>query len=355
VAVHGIGLCAGIGGFELALDLALRDYRPRLLCEWDAFASSVLVARMEEKTLAGAPIWSDCRSLGRDELGQAGILDIEEPIIVNAGFPCQPHSQAGSRKHAQDERWLWFDILRVANECAAEWLVFENVEGILSKNGPWDEILRSLAESGFDAIYDVYSAAGVGAPQARRRVFLVAKRISHTRGLPLRDFPERREGAAPKAHGRDSELGDVGLAVADSSSKGLERREQQVLQGTGRREEGGTAPEFREAPLADTDSQRLEVQRIEERPRLESTQRFEPNGCDQDWGFPWPPGPSDTEGWGIWQESGGPSPSVRRDSDGASSQLEFSADRLRTLGNGLVPVVAARAIRSLARRAGWAD
>lgn len=62
----------------------------------------------------------------------------------------------------------------------------------------------------------------------------------------------------------------------------------------------------------------------------------------------WPPGPADADGWRRYLASGGPEPAVRRGTDG----LRHRVDRLRCLGNGVVPDQAAVAFRALATRAG---
>jgi len=59
-----------------------------------------------------------------------------------------------------------------------------------------------------------------------------------------------------------------------------------------------------------------------------------------------PPGPTDLLGWLGWLEQGGPAPSLRRDADGRDDRV----DKLRLLGNGVVPLQFAHALRELLRR-----
>ncbi len=138
--------------------------------EREAAAAAVLVARMEEKTLDLAPVYDDLASL---KCGPwRGKVD-----LVTAGFPCQPFSAAGQRKGKADERWLWPHIDRIIRELRPVRFVFlENVPPIVSHG--LDAILGTLAECGFDAEWDVFSAGGpppqgCEAPHLRKRFFLL--------------------------------------------------------------------------------------------------------------------------------------------------------------------------------------
>ena len=85
-----LDLCAGYGGFSLALKLLGDSFRTICYVERDAFCQALLVARMEEKALDPAPLWDDVTTF--DGRRWRGKVD-----IVTAGFPCQPVSNAGKR------------------------------------------------------------------------------------------------------------------------------------------------------------------------------------------------------------------------------------------------------------------
>ena len=101
---------------------------------------------------------------------------LESVDLICGGFPCQPVSHAGKRKGAADERWLWPEFLRIIREVRPRWVLAENVPGLLSMDSGrlFGGILRDLAESGYDAEWNIVSAADVGAPHRRDRVFIVA-------------------------------------------------------------------------------------------------------------------------------------------------------------------------------------
>lgn len=167
VALRSLDLCAGIGGFSLGMRLALGD-RVRTVCyvEREAYAAAVLVARMEEGALDVAPVWSDLEQLDAARL--RGCVD-----LLTAGFPCQPWSVAGLRRGASDDRWIWPAIERTIRDSRPGIVFLENVPGLASGGG-LDPVLRSLAEHGFDAEWDLFQAAQLGAPHRRTRLFLLA-------------------------------------------------------------------------------------------------------------------------------------------------------------------------------------
>ena len=60
--LFGLSLCSGAGGLDLGLTIAVPGYRAVGYVERDAFAASILVARMEDASLDGAPVWDDVAS-----------------------------------------------------------------------------------------------------------------------------------------------------------------------------------------------------------------------------------------------------------------------------------------------------
>ena len=104
--IHGLALCAGVGGLELGLKLALGDaFRTVGYVEREAFAASTLVARMEDEALDRAPVWDDLKTF--DGVPWRGKVD-----LVSAGYPCQPFSVAGKRRGESDPRHHWPHVLR---------------------------------------------------------------------------------------------------------------------------------------------------------------------------------------------------------------------------------------------------
>src|SRR3989304_1651480 len=94
--------------------------------------------------------------------------------LICGGFTCQPFSVARKRKGTADKRWLWPEFHRIVRLLRPEYVLLENVPGILASWGGMGEILRDLAQSGYDAEWDCIPASDFGAPHLRYRVFIVA-------------------------------------------------------------------------------------------------------------------------------------------------------------------------------------
>lgn len=194
--LNGLALCAGVGGIELGLKLAIgEDYRTICYVEREAYAAAALVARMEDAALDSAPIWDDLTTF--DGGHWRGIVD-----IITAGFPCQPFSYAGKREGVNDDRWLWPDIERIIQQVRPGYIFLENVPGLFTSG--FGHVLGSLASLGFNAEWDVFSACRVGAPHTRDRVFILAYAKGVLGPIGLGDGPLHRE-AIPEGHNRSSE------------------------------------------------------------------------------------------------------------------------------------------------------
>ena len=104
--LHGMAICAGGGGLELALKLALGDsYECKLYIEREVFAAATLVSAMEAGWLDKAPLWDDLKSF-RGDVASPFVGNID---FLSGGIPCQPHSVAGKLQGEDDERDLWPD------------------------------------------------------------------------------------------------------------------------------------------------------------------------------------------------------------------------------------------------------
>ena len=138
--------------------------------------------------------------------------------VLTGGFPCQPFSLAGRRKGADDNRYLWPQMLRAIRQIHPTWVVGENVAGIktmvescqVTKMGRTDDLFEEnyiyreesrftldkicadLEAEGYSVQPIVIPACSVGAPHRRDRVWIVARRISTTPSNPNSSNDSRR-------------------------------------------------------------------------------------------------------------------------------------------------------------------
>lgn len=174
-----ISLCTGAGmldrGFHLAMASRGLDARAICYCERDPYAAAILVARMEEKALDHAPVWSDLITFPvRRFAGKVA--------CVVAGIPCQGHSLAGKRQIKDDPRNLWPQTRYILRYTEASIFALENVQGFLVPNRKQGleagirRVIHDLDEDGWVGVWGTLRASDVGAAHKRERVFLLAYR-----------------------------------------------------------------------------------------------------------------------------------------------------------------------------------
>jgi DNA (cytosine-5)-methyltransferase 1 len=194
--VRSISLCSGVAGLDLGVRLALPTARVVCYVEIEAFACQVLVSRMEEGILDAAPLWSNLKTFD----GKPWRRKIH---LITGGFPCQPFSQSGKKRGDKDPRHLWPDICRIIAEVQPEYCFFENVPGLLttkSSDGRYAlEVVRDdLQRMGYQVEAGLFSAEEVGAPHERKRVYILA----HARRGEWEANHEPRGVVAKGSHGR---------------------------------------------------------------------------------------------------------------------------------------------------------
>jgi DNA (cytosine-5)-methyltransferase 1 len=119
--------------------------------------------------------------------------DLERVDAVVGGFPCGDISSAGKGEGLAGSRsGLWYQFSRIVRALQPRWVVVENVSSGARK---WvDAVCLDLGQQGYETISIPMSAAGIGAPHERARVFVVAKHVSHSNGFKLRQRTERKPG-----------------------------------------------------------------------------------------------------------------------------------------------------------------
>lgn len=162
-----VSLFAGIGEFELAM--SREGIQTVASVEIDKKASGVLANQFPQSRL-----FSDIKGVTGEQLFDSGFNS--KRGIITGGFPCQDLSVAGRRAGLAGERsGLFWEICRLLDETKSEWVVLENVPGLLSSNGGRDMgvVLGALGQLGYGVAYRILDAQHFGVAQRRRRVFIV--------------------------------------------------------------------------------------------------------------------------------------------------------------------------------------
>lgn len=155
---------AGIGGFDLGLERAGMEVV--FQCEIDKFCGKVL-----KKNWPSVPLHTDITTLDPN--------DIPTSKVWCGGFPCQDVSLAnqGKRRGLSGNRsGLFYTYAKLVKERKPEWLIIENVPGLLNSHDGQDflTVLSTLDELGYGVSWRVLDAKHFGTPQRRRRVYIVA-------------------------------------------------------------------------------------------------------------------------------------------------------------------------------------
>jgi len=361
-------LFAGIGGFSLALDTVFYDQEiEHIFCEWEAFPTAVLKKHWPNGTYYGdiADLIADTnskrrkRGSGKDtgRYGQSSgeVSDKEQVLattstnsnsqrdshglgkvqetngeipqrdnhaefsnsdrsneltILTGGFPCQPFSVAGRRQGTSDDRYKWPDMFRVIRNVQPDWVIAENVRGLVTWNDGMvlETVCTDLESEGYEVQPLIIPAVAVGAPHRRDRVWIVANL----------KYNGRARAKTTSEHNSSKQKGKTRSEQTINESKG-----EDLLRGQG----------LQRKPTSNTRHQRSE----------ESEQY--PVGSEQLRGGCWNQ---------DWREVAfatcydGVDDGLPRRMDGATiSASKHRKERLKACGNAIVPQVAMEIFKTL--------
>ena len=310
MSLRELALFAGAGGGILGGKLL--GWQTVCAVENEPYARDVLMARQNDGCLEAFPIWDDvCTFDGRPWRGRVD--------VVSGGFPCQDISAAGKGEGIKGEQsGLWSEFARIIGEVQPSFVFVENSPMLASRG--LGTVLGDLAAMGFDAEWGVLGAHHSGAPHKRDRIWILGA-DRNCRGLEVEREPEHEElesarGGEPDGLGAGRRGEGAQEYVADSQGErsGTRLREARQEQNWNQLADGGRH-------VADADgAQRERMQRAE---RIESEHA---DACSPGW----------------WKSE----PNVGRVAHGLAARV----DRLRCIGNGQVPAVAALAWETLSER-----
>jgi DNA (cytosine-5)-methyltransferase 1 len=224
--VNELHLFAGAGGGILGGELL--GHRTVCAVEIEEYPRKVLLQRQRDGILPWFPIWDDITTFdGRPWKGRVD--------IVSGGFPCQDISAAGKGAGIDGERsGLWGEMARVVFEVSPRFVFVENSPMLTSRG--LHRVLGDLAEMGYDARWCVLGADDTGAPHRRKRIWILAyakgeryRKRGEAGNVSKTDGGQDRE-LCPEFSGTSSRSEDNANYVAYSMSTGKrwEQRESEV-------------------------------------------------------------------------------------------------------------------------------
>jgi DNA (cytosine-5)-methyltransferase 1 len=307
-AITHLSLCSGYEGIGLGLRSVLPTLREIAYVEREGFPVANLVAKMEAGELDAAPVFTDVKTFPYGKF--RGIVD-----ILSGGFPCQPFSAAGKRQATEDPRHLFPYIADGIRECQPRIVFLENVQGILSCKTADGEpvlqyVLRELEGMGYRATAGIFSAEEVGAPHQRKRVFILGMANSNRGRGEIQDQGQLTGEQVFECNG--SSWGAWPSGPGEAQQEWEEPRVVGDTESIDRKPSGLSEREGEENP-------RLGVE-CENQDGISTAKDCESEGSAE--------------------------PKLGRASNGSSIRV----DRLRLLGNGVVPQTAAKAFITLINR-----
>ena len=378
-------LFSGIGGPEIAA--AMLGWDNVFHCEINDFGRKIL-----EYWFPKSQSYEDIKTT--DFKQWRGKVD-----VLTGGFPCQPFSYAGQRRGADDDRYLWPQMLRAIDEIRPAWVVGENVAGIVSmvEQGEvshlagqatlFDEgdgvqryrqeqtftierVCRDLEGLGYSVQPILVPACAVGAPHRRDRVFIIAnvkdpmhggqlhgqngeQRSERNIGNSGAGSGERLRGETPRASSADTQNDGLQYSTVIRGEGGQDR----AIQGKGNSAEWHISVEAngRRGFASDSDSERLlggNCGNKKGHGKAKDGLIENVSGCfDDTFGRGWQ---TEQAGLGRWRHFPSVSP-VHRGNDGLPFDVDdlaipfskWRTESLKAYGNAIVPHVMYEIFRAI--------
>ena len=310
--MHELALFAGAGGGILAGRLL--GWRTIAACEIEPYPRAVLLHNQKLGNLPHFPIWDDIRTL--DGTPFRGHID-----IVTGGFPCQDISAAGKGAGITGTRsGLWSEMHRIIREVQPRYAFMENSPMLTSRG--LGRVLGDLAEIGYHAAWCVLGASDCGAPHRRDRIWILAVRHTDCNHETTQQAIQRRQQTLQPC--RSSGDGAAEANISDTAGERLEEVEVHSGESDGAVRE---TPDW--ASRGDVQPHLLPDSDL---PGRQEQRSAEPAGTQHK--------TTQRNSWWSFE------PNVGRVAHGVASRV----DRLKALGNGQVPLVAATAFQTLKQR-----
>lgn len=319
-------LFSGVGGLDLGIEAALADAGLDPVVRWQVeiedYPRRVLAQHWPDadRTVTDVRCAATTYALPSGAVVTAGALDRVD--VLCGGFPCQDLSLAGRGAGLDGARsGLWWEFWRLIRALRPRVVVLENVAALVARG--LDTVLGSLAALGYDARWQVLSAAEVGAPHRRERLWVVA----HAHGAGQPQPGGRLTGERGRAGDGGGEGGGADVAHAPSERRGPWGARGVASHG----QDGASARDVAHANCSGLEGRLERVGGAAERPARAC------GGADPGDGRSEPrlrgvaDGPASRLDLAPWRD--GEWPGVPRVAHGVPDR----ARRLKALGNGVVP------------------
>jgi DNA (cytosine-5)-methyltransferase 1 len=218
-----IEICAGAGGQARGLELA--GFEHLALVEIEPWAVETLLLNRPDWNVIGPRVGDAAPFAGKP--GDVHAFEASEwegqVDLLAGGVPCPPFSKAGKQLGARDERDLFPQALRLAEECRPAAVMLENVRGLLDPkfSAYRRKIERRLRALGYESDWKLLHASDFGVPQLRPRTILVALREDLSWDF---EWPEKRQGEPLTVGERLHDLlAENGWAGTESWRQGAQR------------------------------------------------------------------------------------------------------------------------------------
>ncbi|NQZ26210.1 MAG: DNA cytosine methyltransferase [Colwellia sp.] len=165
----GIDLFSGAGGMSLGARMAGIDVQ--VVVEQDKYAAQTYLANHTPKV---EMFNGDIRDFNPEPIKS------KQPVIVFGGPPCQGFSTSNQRTRNSENsnNWLFKEFIRVAKIYQPDWIVFENVRGILeTEKGQFvNFVKKAFTDLGYSVSDSLLFSEQFGIPQKRARYFIVCSK-----------------------------------------------------------------------------------------------------------------------------------------------------------------------------------
>jgi len=325
-----VDLCSGIGGFALGFQWAGLS-KPVLFCDIEPWSRKVLAKHWPD-----VPIATDVKELANDP--DRNVPDCD---ILTAGYPCQPFSHAGKRLGQEDDRHIWPYLLQIVAQKRPAWCCFENVYGHVSMG--LDQVLLDLEAEGYATRPFIVPACGVDAPHRRDRVWIIAHTDSHREpNGPVNGSQGQRLdvcNASSSGQHRDNgrwagqkpENGCENVAHTDSAGQ-QQSNQEMAREPSEQSDSGGVQPGQTMADTSVRELQRRGQEQVYEQPDIQMQSGRGSQGE--------PPQRSTLSGLGGMADGIPRWLDEPRDTPRTVKGVKGRADRLKGLGNAIVPQIA---------------